>query len=125
MNSSTKGAPKVRDLHPGQVVLAALGNGAGREQAGRRPVMIVSSYDHLDIVDQLVTVIPCTKRFRGWPNHELITGVLGLPLPTYAMTEQIRTMDRARLLRDLGTADSDSVSRVMQWIEDWHLLRVA
>lgn len=87
--------------------------------------MIVSSHDYLDVVDQLVTVIPCTKRFRDWPNHELITGVLGLPLPTYAMTEQIRTMDRTRLLRDLGTADSDSVGRVMQWIGDWHLLRVA
>ena len=116
---------KVRDLHPGQVILASLGSGAGREQSGRRPVIIVSSFDHLELVDQLVTVVPCTKRNRDWPNHELIAGVLGLPVPTYAMTEQIRTIDRGRLLRDLGTLDEDSLSRVTRWIDDWHLRRSA
>ncbi len=118
-------ARKVRELHPGQVVLASLGSGTGREQSGRRPVIIVSSFDHLELVDQLVTVVPCTKRNREWPNHELITGVLGLPLPTYAMTEQIRTIDRIRLLRDLGTVDDDSLSRVTRWIDDWHFRRSA
>ena len=124
-NYLVKVTHRVRDLHPGQVVLASLGSGSGREQSGRRPVFIVSSFDHLELVDQLVTVVPCTKRNRNWPNHELITGVLGLSVPTYAMTEQIRTIDRVRLLRDLGTADEGSLTRVMNWVDAWHLSRSA
>ena len=45
-------------LHAGRVVWVGLERGVGREQAGRRPAVVVSSTDHLLIASDLVTVVP-------------------------------------------------------------------
>ena len=113
------------DLEPGLVLLVNYGDGLGREQTGRRPVVVVSSVEHLATADQLVTVIPCTTVLRGWPNHVRLTGPIGLTQPTVAITEQIRTIDRTRLLRVTGTVDQRCLREISLWIEDWQVARSA
>jgi mRNA interferase MazF len=113
------------DIEPGFVLLVNYGDGIGREQSGQRPVVVVSSIDHLDIADQLVTVIPCTTVMRGWPNHVRLTGPIGLSQPTVAITEQIRTIDRSRLLRITGTVDQRCLNEICLWLEDWKVARSA
>ena len=65
-------------LETGSIVWAELGEGVGREQGGRRPVVVISSADHRALVPDLVAVVPATGVDRGWPNHveEFVDAVL-------------------------------------------------
>lgn len=91
----------------------------GREQAGRRPVLVVASEAYLDVVDTLTIVIPVTTVDRGWPNHVPLQGRTGLARPSWAMTEQPRTLDRARLSEAAGQADEVTMRAVDLWLRDF------
>ena len=106
-------------LIPGAVYWADLGDGAGREQSGRRPCLVVSSSAHIREVDSLITVMPCTARGRGWINHVPLTGQVELQRPTYVMTEQVRTISRERLLRFAGLADAECLNETLGWLRAW------
>ena len=108
-------------LAPGTVVWANFGGAIGREQAGRRPAVVVSSTSHLRAADTLVTLIPCTTRERPWPNHVLLEGHTGLAEPTFAMTEQVRTVSRLRVHGVSGTLTDECLGRIARWVRTWHL----
>jgi len=106
-------------LSPGDVVWADLGTRAGREQAGRRPVVVVASEDYLEVVDALALVVPITSRDRGWPNHVPITGVTSLDKPSFAMTEQLTTIARNRLVAPAGFVDEACLTQVRMYLRDF------
>jgi mRNA interferase MazF len=87
----------VTGIRPGQVWWSDLDPAEGREQAGRRPVVVVSSRFHLSLTgEHLVTVLPLTSRERpGWLHRVAVTR----PGRTtsYVLTEQVRTIARSRL----------------------------
>lgn len=100
------------NLVPGDVVWVTFGPGRGREQEGRRPALVISSVDYLDVVDTLVVVVPVTTRDRGWVNHVELRGDLALPDRSWAMTEQVVTLSHERIHRSLGTVDGQCLRRV-------------
>lgn len=104
----------------GDLFWAAPDPGVGREQAGRRPVLLVSSDDTLAALPQLVTTIPLTTRQRGWPTHIAVTGPhTGLAEPSWAICEQIRTISTERLGGRIGMSDDDTldeVARVLRFL---------
>ncbi len=105
------------DLEPGTVCWAWLDPAVGREQAGRRPVVVVSSAGHLASVDTLAIVVPVSRTDRGWPNHVPLTGAA---LPSgVVMTEQPRTISRSRLDGVLGRVDDACLSSIRTWLADW------
>lgn len=106
------------DLAPGDIVWVAPDPAVGREQAGRRPALIVAGGDYLATVDSLAVVVPVTSVDRGWPNHVPITGA-ALPTPSWAMTEQVRTISRERIAGRAGRADEPTLAEVRQWIRDF------
>lgn len=85
----------------------------GREQSGRRPAVVVGSAEFLQLVDSLALVVPVSSKERGWPNH---VPLLELPGPSWAMTEQIRVVARARLHGRLGVADDLAMHRIRHWL---------
>jgi len=107
------------DIRPGSVWWIDFGMRSGREQHGRRPAVVVSSADALQILQQLVAVLPCTTVPRGWPNHVRLDGELRLPRITYAMTEQVITIDREALIRPLGLIDDRCQAEIRRWLHDW------
>lgn len=108
------------DLRRGGVVWAELESGRGREQMGRRPVLIVASELYLEQADTLAIVVPATTSDRGWPNHVRLTGSgLRVARPTFAMTEQPRTLTRDRLVGDLGVVDHATMREVDRWLRDF------
>lgn len=109
----------ISSLEPGCVAWAELGDGIGREQSGRRPVIVISSRDHLLLADGLMTVVPATTAKRDWPNHVPLRGETGLKRPTFAMTEQAVTISRERLVRGAGAVDRACLAEIMQWVDDW------
>jgi mRNA interferase MazF len=84
-------------VQPWQVWWADLDPAEGRKQAGRRPVLVVSSVFHLRLTGEaLVTVLPVTTRERpGW-LHRVPVRPAGRPVG-FVITEQVRTVARARL----------------------------
>ncbi len=106
-------------LLPGMVVWADLSPTQGREQSGRRPVLVVSSENYLSVVDTMAIVVPLTKKNRGWPNHVKSSGPTGLTVDSWIMTEQIRTISRDRILGVRGTVSSVCLKTVRTWIGDF------
>jgi len=105
------------DLWPGDIVWAELGLPSGREQSGRRPALVVSNADYLDIVTDLAVVVPLTTRDRGWDNHVDVGAQL--PRPSWAMTEQVRAIDRQRLSGFIASADDETMDAVRAWLVDF------
>jgi mRNA interferase MazF len=87
----------VTDLSPGNVVWVQFDPTVGREQRGMRSAVVVASRGYLAAVPELVIVVPATTRDRDWAHHVRLTGPrLRLPKPTWAMTEQPRTISHTR-----------------------------
>ncbi|MCB0926683.1 MAG: type II toxin-antitoxin system PemK/MazF family toxin [Mycolicibacterium insubricum] len=108
------------DLRRGNVVWAELDPVRGREQSRRRPVLIVASDLYLTQADTLAIIVPATTKDRGWPNHvELRGSHLDLTEPTFAMTEQPRTVARERLHDLAGTVNAETMREVDRWLRDF------
>lgn len=101
------------------MVWADFGPASGREQSGRRPAVIVGSADYAEALDRLTIVVPCTRIYRGWANHVELTGPTGLRTPTYAMTEQPRTISVDRVHRVLGHVDDACLASIARWLRTW------
>jgi mRNA interferase MazF len=106
-------------LIPGAIVWADLDPVQGREQGGRRPLLVVSSDIHLELVTRLVSVIPITSKNRHWPNHIAIASDAGLGQESWAMTEQVRTISRERISSLAGTLSARSFADVRLWLGDF------
>lgn len=105
---------------PGDIWWALLDSEpVGHEQGGRRPVVIISNSDYLDIVESLVKIVPVTMTHRGWPNHIPLKGTTRLS--GYAMSEQVRTISRERLLHKAGAASASCLAEIHTWILDFLL----
>ena len=93
----------MHDIAPGDVLWVDFGHTVGAEQCGRRPAVVVGSASHVRNARDLLIVVPCTSRFRGWRSHLRVVGDVRLERPTYAMTEQPRVISRQRIRRHVGT----------------------
>ena len=103
---------------PGQLVWVALDPTMGREQNGRRPAVVISSRGHLSVADTLAVIVPVTSVDRGWSNHIPLRGT-ALDRPSWAMTEQIRTIPRQRIVRIAGEVDAATLGAIRQWAIDF------
>lgn len=88
------------------IFLASLDPVTGSEQAGRRPVLVVSR-ERLNQLLPVVNVVPLTSRKSPtrtiYPNEVLLpAGTANLPLDSIVLCYQIRTLDKRRLEQAIG-----------------------
>ncbi len=105
-------------LAPGDVVWVQPEIVVGREQAGRRPALVVAGTGYLQTVDTLALVVPITTVDRGWPNHIEVFGT-ELDQRSWAMSEQIRTISRERVMGRAGRANDATLAAVRSWLADF------
>ncbi len=105
-------------LAPGDVVWVQPEIAVGREQSGRRPALVVAGPGYLEVVDTLVLVVPITTVDRGWPNHIEVVGA-DLQQRSWAMSEQIRTISRERVVGRAGRANAATLAAVRTWLADF------
>ena len=91
------------------IFLASLDPVTGSEQAGRRPVLVLSR-ERLNQVLPVVNVLPLTSRKSSqraiYPNEVLLpAGTAGLAVDSIVLCYQIRTLDKQRLARQIGVLD--------------------
>ncbi len=85
---------RVTGIEPWQVWWVQLNPQPGREQAGRRPAIVVGTDLSCQIPNNLTVVVPCTHTDRGLPWQPQV--MLGAD-PGVAMCDQIKAIDRRRL----------------------------
>ncbi|MCA9963141.1 MAG: type II toxin-antitoxin system PemK/MazF family toxin [Anaerolineales bacterium] len=88
------------------VFLASLDPTKGSEQAGRRPVLVVSR-EEVNQLLRVVNIVPLTSRKSEeriiYPNEVLLpAGAAGLKVDSIALCYQIRTIDKLRLDQHYG-----------------------
>lgn len=84
----------------------------GREQGGRRPVVIVSNDSLNTAPSELCWIVPLTTRDRGvWahPPLEIIEGVL--PRPSFMLCDQLRSISHNRLKRYRGRVSPETLEK--------------
>ena len=100
----------------GDVYLAALDPVIGSEQGGTRPVVIIQN-DVGNLHAPTVIAVPLTGSTRKppLPTHVPIEeGEGGLWRASIALCEQVRTLEKTRLIRYLGTLETDTLRRLDQ-----------
>lgn len=103
-------------LAEGEVWWAAPSPTVGREQSGRRPVVVVSGEEYHATMTTLALVVPVSTRDRGWPHHIRLRGVTHLASPSWAMTEQVRVVSRERLVQRTGIVDTGCLDEIRGWL---------
>ena len=98
----------------GEVYFAQLSPVVGSEQGGMRPVLVVQNnvgnqYSPTTIVLAITSQINKAKL----PTHvELKAENLGMERDSVILTEQIRTIDKARLKQRIAVLGADTMSKV-------------
>jgi mRNA interferase MazF len=107
----------------GEVWLVDFGNPIGREQAGRRPAVVVSADRLNESLAGVVIVVPCTTIYRSLPSHvELDPETSGLDAVSYAKCEDVTSVSEQRLVARLGTANDEALfelSRALRFLLDF------
>lgn len=103
----------------GEVWLADLSPTRGHEQAGRRPVLVLSEDSFNSGPADLVVVLPMTATIRGIPSHVVVTPPeAGVRTSTAILCEAIRSISKKRLVVRWGAVGI----RSMHTVED--ILRI-
>ena len=91
----------------GDIVWLAFSPQAGREQAGRRPALVLSPAIYNGKTGMMVCC-PMTARIKGYPFEV----VVGNP-PSAILSDQVKSVDwRARRARRKGTVAADALGEV-------------
>jgi mRNA interferase MazF len=95
--------------------MARLDPKEGSEQAGSRPVVVMSR-DSINQNSPVVIVVPVTDRNhkkRLYPSHVVLkTGDGGLTKESVALGEQVRAISTTRFIRQLGHLTPQSITEV-------------
>ena len=98
----------------GSIYLAALDPVIGREIAKTRPVVVVSNNRNNEY-SGTVSVLPLTsKNLRKIYPFEvyLRKGVANLPKNSKVKADQMRTLDKRRIIKAIGMLDDESMARI-------------
>ena len=104
----------------GEVWLVDFGEPVGREQAGLRPAVVVSTDALNEGPAGVLLVVPLTSVRRDLPSHVKIeAGESGLDHTSYAKCEDVKSISERRLVNRLGVAGARplfEIRRVLRYL---------
>jgi mRNA interferase MazF len=102
----------------GDIYWADLDPARGREQSGRRPVLVIS-HETFNTPSETVIALAITSRAprAGFPLTCPLPPRL-LPHPSWVKTSQIRVLAVERLGRKIGRLDESEVNRIIEGLLD-------
>jgi mRNA interferase MazF len=104
----------------GEVWLVDFGEPVGREQAGTRPAVVVSTDALNEGPAGFIFVVPVTSARRDLPSHiEIEPGKSGLEHPSYAKCEDVKSVSARRLIDRLGIVGPEplfEIGRVLRYL---------
>lgn len=104
----------IHNIERGEIYLANLNPSIGSEQSGIRPVLIIQNdmgnyYSHTTII---ATITSNDKHKSKLSTHFFIRSRDALTKDSVVLLEQIRTIDKARLIRKLGKLNGRELNLV-------------
>ena len=101
-----------------EIWLVDFGEPVGREQAGRRPAVVVSADALNESRAGVVIVVPTTTTRRNLPSHvEIEPGRLGVDDVSYAKCEDLKSVSEDRLISRLGQVPEETVFQIARVLE--------
>ena len=104
----------------GEVWLVDFGEPVGREQAGVRPAVVVSTDALNDGPAGVIFVVPVTSARRDLPSHiEIEPGESGLDHASYAKCEDVKSVSERRLIDRFGVVRPEAlfdIGRVLRYL---------
>jgi len=109
-------------LHRGDIHWADLQPRSGAEQAGRRPVVVVSNEIFNESVAwRSVIVVPlstsASRRARAATVVSIPRRSGGLPASSVALCHQVTTLDRSKLRERIGTMPGDYMRQIARGLK--------
>ena len=104
----------MREIKRGDIYKADLSPVVGSEQGGIRPVVIVQN-DMGNRYSPTIIVVPITTRLnkKNLPTHTKINNS-NLLKESIALMEQIRTIDKSRLIEFIGVLNESEMNRITE-----------
>lgn len=98
----------------GEIYKAALDPVLGSEQGGTRPVLIVQNNVGNKYSPTVIALAVTSRLSKArLPTHiEVERGVAGLPRDSLILAEQMRTLDKQRLLSRMGALPAELMAQV-------------
>jgi mRNA interferase MazF len=107
----------VKDPLRAEIWMADLDPSRGHEQAGKRPVLVVSADAFNAGPAGLVVVVPITSKAKGIRSHIAVEpGSTALRTKSYVLSEQPRTISKERLSKQLGSVSAAVMVEVELWL---------
>ena len=106
-------------IYRGDIVLCDLNPVVGTERAGIRPCLILQT-DRANNSSPHTLLAPFTTKIRQslLPSHvAIIAGQGGLSQDSVLLCEQLRVVDRKRIIRTLGHLDLPTMQKVNKALE--------
>lgn len=119
LNGLRRHVDESREYRRGYVYLANLNPSVGSEQGGLRPVLLVQN-DIGNLHGPTIIVAPITSRTnkrRDLPIHYYAHKVQGLKGPCLVLLEQIRTIDKSRVIKKLGQMSEEQMNQIDKILE--------
>ena len=102
----------------GDIYMATLNPFKGSEQGGTRPVLVLQNNDG-NIYCPTLIVAPMTTQLKklNQPTHFLIKHNRALAAPSMVEFEQIKTIDKSRVLSYLGKLTREQLAQVDDYLK--------
>ena len=103
------------DVKRGEIYYADMNNITGSEQGGKRPVLIIQNNIGNKYSPTTIVAVITSKHKRNLPTHVLIhkDEINGLKCDSTIALEQIRTIDKTRLVTKVGCLNENDNRKVL------------
>ena len=102
-----------RQIQRGDIYHADLRPAVGSEQNGVRPVLIVQNNIGNKYSPTVIAAAITSRRTKArMPTHVHVGEVTGMFPDSTILLEQLRTLDKSRLLEYIGTVDQETMRQV-------------
>lgn len=115
INSFSKGVLNMKNVKRGDIYYADLSPVVGCEQGGTRPVLIVQNNVGNYHSPTVIVAILTSKIKKKLPTHiNVDSGEGNLSVSSTVLLEQLRTIDKDRLQRYIGSVSDEKMNEVDQ-----------
>jgi mRNA interferase MazF len=106
-------------MKQGEIWYADLNPTKGSEQAGLRPVVVVSGNllnEHLTVV----IVVPLTTKIKNYKGNPILspTKINGLKTESEMLIFHIRSVSKDRLVKKMGVVEKEELNRAVKTLND-------
>jgi mRNA interferase MazF len=106
-------------MKQGEIWSANLNPTKGSEQAGLRPVVVISGNllnEHLTVV----IVVPLTTKIKNYKGNPILspTKINGLKAESEMLIFHIRSVSKDRLVKKMGSIEKEELNRAIKTLND-------